>query len=124
MVNNNYAYTTSTQAGDQRPQPRGPATYNERPFKDLVDEENFKFVTRRVIGTLFGGYRFVFNEADDDSLIPWHLHFLQLIVYLIMPAVVVIFTQGFANDRNTGVVLGGIIPMALNTILQFSSYLI
>ena len=53
---------------------RGQANYSERPFKDLVDEEKRPFVKRRILSTLLGGYRLVYNEEDDESYIPFHLH--------------------------------------------------
>jgi hypothetical protein len=40
----------------------------------LVDEEKRPFVKRRLLSTILGGYRVVFNEEDDDSSIPFHLH--------------------------------------------------
>ena len=52
----------------------GNASYNERPFTDLVDEEKRPFVKRRVLSTLLGGYRTAFDDADDESSIPIHLH--------------------------------------------------
>jgi hypothetical protein len=57
-----------------------------------VDEEKRPFVKRRVLATLLGGYRVVFNEEDDESFIPFHLHVFQVLIYCIMPAVVVVLT--------------------------------
>ena len=57
-----------------------------------MDEEKRPFVKRRVLATLLGGYRVVFNEEDDESFIPFHLHVFQVLIYCIMPAVVVVLT--------------------------------
>jgi hypothetical protein len=58
----------------------------------LVDEEKRLFVRRRVIATILGGYRTVFDESDDESYIPWHLHLFQIFIYAIMPAIVIVLT--------------------------------
>lgn len=72
---------------------------------------------RRVISTLLGGYRFVLNEANDESYIPFYLHIFQILIYLIMPAIVFVLTKIFKEERATAIVLGGIIPLVLNLIL-------
>ena len=65
----------------------------------------------------------VFNEAEEKSL-PVHLHFLQLLIYLIMPGIIVAVTQGLPNSRTASVIIAGVIPLALNLILQSISFLI
>jgi len=64
-----------------------------------------------------GGYRILYNEADDDSKIPPQLHILQIIVYCIIPGIVIGLTQGLKDDRETAVLIGGFIPLGLNLII-------
>ena len=64
----------SEESQPRRNRANGNASYNERPFTDLVDEEKRPFVKRRVLSTLLGGYRTAFDDADDESSIPIHLH--------------------------------------------------
>lgn len=109
----------------QASQPRrGVANYSERPFKDLVDEEKRPFVIRRIASTLLGGYRFVYDEADDDSTLPIHLHLLQILIYAIIPAIVVILILVLPNDRPTAVVVAGLVALGINFIIQLISYFV
>ena len=88
-----------------------------------MDEDKWPFVKRRVLATLLGGYRLVFNEEDDESQIPFHLHIFQILIYFIMPAVTIILTQVLKEDRKTAVIIGGFIPLGLNFVIQMTSYI-
>ena len=59
----------------------------------------------------------VFNEEDDESYIPFHLHVFQILIYCIMPAVVVVLTQVLKDDRKSAVLIGGFIPLGLNFVI-------
>ncbi len=94
----------------------GNASYNERPFTDLVDEEKRPFVKRRVLSTLLGGYRIAFDDGDEESSIPIHLHIFQIFIYAIMPAIVIVMTR-LPIDRPTAVIIGGAVPMVINLVI-------
>jgi len=79
-------------------------------------------VIRRIASTLLGGYRFVYDEADDDSSLPFHLHLLQILIYCIVPAIVIILTLVLPKDRPTAVVIAGLVAFSLNTVVQLISY--
>lgn len=64
----------------------------------------------------------MFNEEDDDAGIPFHLHILQILVYAIMPAIVIIFSNIMPNDMKTATIIGGLIPFVLNLIIHVISY--
>jgi len=66
---------------------------------------------------LLGGYRFVLNEADEESKIKIHLHFLQILIYLIMPGIVIALTQGLKSNRTAAVIIAGCISLALNLVI-------
>ncbi len=72
---------------------------------------------RRLLSTILGGYRIVYDESDDESYIPVHLHILQLLIYAIMPAIVIIVTKALVDNRKTAVLIGGFVPMGLNLII-------
>ncbi|CDW89360.1 pecanex-like protein 4 [Stylonychia lemnae] len=71
-----------------------------------------------------GGYRIVYNEADDDSKLPPQLHLFQILIYCIIPGIVIGLTQGLKNDRKTAVLIGGFIPFGLNLILQILAFIL
>lgn len=64
-----------------------------------------------------GGYRIVYNEADDESYIPFYLHILQIVIYMIIPAIVIGLTIGMKDNRKAAVLIGGFIPFGLNLII-------
>ena len=43
-------------------------SYRALPFSDLVDEDKHGFVRRRIVATIFGGYRTVVDEVEETSV--------------------------------------------------------
>jgi len=89
-----------------------------------VDEDKRSFVRRRILTTLLGGYRINYNEEDEDSKVGFLMHLLQILIYLIMPANVIIFTQVFKEQRSAAIIIGGIVPLIFNLVVQTTSYVI
>ncbi len=88
-----------------------------------MDEDKRPFVRRRICSTLLGGYRTVFNEAEEKG-IPIHLHFLQLLIYLIVPGIVIATTLGLKSNRAAAVIISGVVTLGLNLVFQTISYLL
>ena len=45
-------------------------TYRALPFSDLVDEDKHGFVRRRILATIFGGFRTVVDEVEEANVGP------------------------------------------------------
>jgi hypothetical protein len=54
------------------------------------------------------------SEAEDISL-PFYLHIFQILIYLIMPACVIIISY-LIEDVNVSVIIGAIIPCGINFV--------
>jgi len=66
--------------------------YPARLPKDLIDEDKRPFVTRRLIATLFGGIRFVYDE-NEQEYIHWSLYIFQLLIYVFMPGLILLINE-------------------------------
>jgi len=90
------------------------AGFTEKEFASLIDEEKREFVRHRLVQTLLGGYRTLWR---DEESIPWHLHLLQFLIFLLIPGISIMAVKAFNEDRNLAVILGAVIPFAINTPL-------
>ena len=66
----------------------------------------------------------MFDEEDDESKIPFHLHLFQILIYCIIPAIVIIFTQVMKDDRSTAIIVAGLIAFGINFLIQLVSYFV
>lgn len=71
--------------------------YPERSPLDLIEEDKRVFACHRILRTYFGGLRLTYDEVDQ-VYVHWALYPLQIIIYLTIPALVLIFTRAFEED--------------------------
>jgi hypothetical protein len=84
-------------------------------FLDLIGEGKVKFVTKRILETLLGGYRITVNE----SCVPIYIHILQILLMNIIPLFCLIFSQTLESK-----IIAPILSCILSTLAQLSLQLL
>lgn len=93
-------------------------TYRARPFSDLVDEDKHGFVKRRYISTLLGGYRYVYDEVNQNT-IGIGLHLAQLLIYLLSPIIFGMFgLRWIIMQMYPAAIVSGVIFFVINLVFM------
>ena len=99
--------------------------YPERSPLDLIDEDKRPFARRRILATVLGGWRSTYDEVDETT-IHWALFPIQILVYLLFPAVFY-FIAGLdekSYDNTLKSSISATIAFMIVALLQTISYLL
>ena len=90
--------------------------YPERDVKDLIEEDKRPFAVRRVITTLLGGFRCVYDE-EESVWINKCLYPAQIILYLLIPGIIVLTVFGNPTNLKTAVIISACASFSVVALL-------
>ena len=89
--------------------------YPERDVKDLIEEDKRPFGLRRILTTVFGGFRCVYDE-EESIWINKFLYPVQIILYLLIPSIVLMSIALF-TDMTQALIFSGIASLVIAALL-------
>ena len=72
---------------------------------------------RKLAASLLGGYRTAANDYEEDSL-SLGLHLAQILIYLIVPASVLVSVVVLGDQKWMAMIVGGAVPLVINVVLM------